>query len=89
MLLAEDLLDCAYKRPEDHESTLLIAAYVMAGICALCVIPLAVLIGQWLYTKARRLMTSSQPAAETTDINDLLPEITEEEEPQESRETSR
>ena len=71
----ENVLDCAYKRPEDRTSSLMIAAYVMAGICGVCVIPLILLIVQWIYLKLRQKSAHANDSnIETADINNLLPE---------------
>ncbi|XP_077985038.1 beta-secretase 1-like [Glandiceps talaboti] len=38
--------DCAYHRPETNEDTLMAVAYVMASVCALCMIPLLIMLVQ-------------------------------------------
>ena len=69
------MIDCAYKRPESRTSSLLIAAYVMAGICGICVIPLVIMIAQWVHIKVRqRSPAADESNIETADINNLLPE---------------
>ena len=52
----------------------MIAAYVMAGLCGICVIPLTIMIGQWIYIKLRQRSTVADGNIETADINNLLPE---------------
>ena len=72
------MIDCAYKRPEDRTSSLMIAAYVMAAICGICVIPLILLIVQWIFLKLRQKSASAEDSnIETADINNLLPETNE------------
>ncbi|KAK3581004.1 hypothetical protein CHS0354_013898 [Potamilus streckersoni] len=43
--------DCAYVKVETRDNTLNIVAYVMAGICGLCVLPLFVIFAQWQLRK--------------------------------------
>ena len=48
----------------------MIAAYVMAGICGVCVIPLILLIVQWIYIKLRKRSAPADDSnIETADIN--------------------
>ncbi len=39
--------ECAYVVPDNDQSSLLIVAYVMAGVCGLCLLPILYLIIQW------------------------------------------
>lgn len=52
-LLDTSAFDCAYVKPEDHSSTLMTAAYVMAGICGACLIPLILMVIQWQWSRCR------------------------------------
>ncbi|XP_060067485.1 beta-secretase 1-like [Ylistrum balloti] len=39
--------DCAYFKPDAEETTLTLVAYIMAGICCACLIPLIVMVIHW------------------------------------------
>ncbi|TRY59450.1 hypothetical protein DNTS_002175 [Danionella cerebrum] len=45
--LGQDLEDCGYNVPQTDESTLMTIAYIMAGICFLFMLPLAMMLCQW------------------------------------------
>ncbi|XP_051966442.1 beta-secretase 1-like [Xyrauchen texanus] len=45
-----DLDDCGYNIPQTDESTLMTIAYIMAGICALFMLPLCLMVCQWRFT---------------------------------------
>ena len=62
---SESTLDCAYVKPKQDQSTLLIVAYVMAAVCGACVIPLLAMVIQWQWQKCRQKQ-------EITDISSLL-----------------
>uniref|UniRef100_A0A8C9VYW0 Beta-secretase 1 n=1 Tax=Scleropages formosus TaxID=113540 RepID=A0A8C9VYW0_SCLFO len=46
-----DLEDCGYNIPQTDESTLMTIAYIMAGICALFMLPLCLMVCQWRFTR--------------------------------------
>ncbi|XP_023668027.2 beta-secretase 1 [Paramormyrops kingsleyae] len=50
-----DLEDCGYNIPQTDESTLMTIAYIMAGICALFMLPLCLIVCQWRFTRCLRL----------------------------------
>uniref|UniRef100_UPI003F4E877F beta-secretase 1 isoform 2 n=1 Tax=Danio rerio TaxID=7955 RepID=UPI003F4E877F len=58
-----DLEDCGYNVPQTDESTLMTIAYIMAGICALFMLPLCVMVCQWRFT------CCLQPADGSDDIS--------------------
>ena len=39
-------MDCEYIETEPADSALLTVAYVMAGVCGLCLLPVFILLGQ-------------------------------------------
>jgi len=41
-----DPVDCEYIETEPADSALLTVAYVMAGVCGLCLLPVFILLGQ-------------------------------------------
>ena len=45
---------CAYYKPPDNESMLMIVAYVMAAICGVCLLPLLILVLHWQFQHCRR-----------------------------------
>lgn len=45
-LLSADPVDCEYIETEQADSALLTVAYVMAGVCGLCLLPVFILLGQ-------------------------------------------
>ncbi|KAG9342090.1 hypothetical protein JZ751_017087 [Albula glossodonta] len=49
-----DLEDCGYNIPQTDESTLMTIAYIMAGICALFMLPLCLMVCQWRFTRCLR-----------------------------------
>lgn len=46
-----DLDDCGYNIPQTDESTLMTIAYIMAGICALFMLPLCLMVCQWRFAR--------------------------------------
>uniref|UniRef100_A0AAQ5ZJ83 Beta-secretase 1 n=1 Tax=Amphiprion ocellaris TaxID=80972 RepID=A0AAQ5ZJ83_AMPOC len=46
-----DLEDCGYNIPQTDESTLMTIAYIMAGICALFMLPLCLMVCQWRFAR--------------------------------------
>ncbi|KAG7479558.1 beta-secretase 1 [Solea senegalensis] len=46
-----DLEDCGYNIPQTDESTLMTIAYIMAGICALFMAPLCLMVCQWRFVR--------------------------------------
>lgn len=46
-----DLEDCGYNIPQTDESTLMTIAYIMAGICALFMLPLCLMACQWRFAR--------------------------------------
>ncbi|XP_052804935.1 beta-secretase 1-like isoform X1 [Mya arenaria] len=64
-----NFMDCAYKKPKNHDRTLTIVGYVMAGICGICVLPLIFLIAQW---QCRRLRCGRKLLRQNSDSNDLM-----------------
>ncbi|XP_055735811.1 beta-secretase 1-like isoform X2 [Salvelinus fontinalis] len=49
-----DLEDCGYNIPQTDESTLMTIAYIMAGICALFMLPLCLMLCQWRFSRCLR-----------------------------------
>lgn len=49
-----DLEDCGYNIPQTDESTLMTIAYIMAGICALFMLPLCLMVCQWRCSRCLR-----------------------------------
>lgn len=49
-----DLEDCGYNIPQTDESTLMTIAYIMAGICALFMLPLCLMVCQWRFSRCLR-----------------------------------
>uniref|UniRef100_UPI003AAB9E73 beta-secretase 1 isoform X4 n=1 Tax=Centroberyx gerrardi TaxID=166262 RepID=UPI003AAB9E73 len=49
-----DLEDCGYNIPQTDESTLMTIAYIMAGICALFMLPLCLMVCQWRFARCLR-----------------------------------
>ncbi|KAK1790120.1 hypothetical protein P4O66_013957, partial [Electrophorus voltai] len=49
-----ELEDCAYNIPQTDESTLMTIAYIMAGICALFMLPLCLMVCQWRFSRCLR-----------------------------------
>ena len=45
-LFLADPVDCEYIETEPADSALLTVAYVMAGVCGLCLLPVFILLGQ-------------------------------------------
>ncbi|XP_062408899.1 beta-secretase 1 [Sardina pilchardus] len=52
-----DLEDCGYNIPQTDESTLMTIAYIMAGICALFMLPLCLMVCQWRFARCLRPLT--------------------------------
>ncbi|XP_034024650.1 beta-secretase 1-like [Thalassophryne amazonica] len=46
-----DLEDCGYNIPQTDESMLMTIAYIMAGICALFMLPLCLMVCQWRFAR--------------------------------------
>ena len=46
LVLLSDAVDCEYIETESSDTALLTVAYVMAGVCGLCLLPIFVLLGQ-------------------------------------------
>uniref|UniRef100_A0A8B9J9C1 Beta-secretase 1 n=1 Tax=Astyanax mexicanus TaxID=7994 RepID=A0A8B9J9C1_ASTMX len=46
-----ELEDCGYNIPQTDESTLMTIAYIMAGICALFMLPLCLMVCQWRFAR--------------------------------------
>ncbi|XP_066508558.1 beta-secretase 1 [Hoplias malabaricus] len=46
-----ELEDCGYNIPQTDESTLMTIAYIMAGICALFMLPLCLMVCQWRFSR--------------------------------------
>ncbi|XP_063799388.1 beta-secretase 1 isoform X2 [Pseudophryne corroboree] len=51
---ASDLEDCGYNTPQLDESALMTTAYVMAGVCALFMLPLCLMLFQWRCSRCLR-----------------------------------
>ncbi|KAL3885749.1 hypothetical protein ACJMK2_025791 [Sinanodonta woodiana] len=62
--------DCAYVKVEARDNTLNIVAYVMAGICGLCVLPLFVIFAQWQLRKC--LCRRKKLERSNSDLTDLV-----------------
>ena len=63
--VAGDNLHCAYAKPADQKSALVIAAYVIAAVCSVFLVPLLVLLARWQVTQCRRRCRGN------TDRNDV------------------
>ncbi|XP_064650764.1 beta-secretase 1-like isoform X2 [Lineus longissimus] len=63
-----DIESCVYIKPQNDQTTLMTVAYVMAGICGLCIIPVFVSLVQWQIQRCRRKRQS------ITDVDGLLKE---------------
>lgn len=61
--------DCAYFKPDARESTLTVVAYIMAGICCVCLIPLIVMVIHW---NCRRHFSCRKLKRQNSDSNDLI-----------------
>ena len=55
-----DTVDCEYIETEQADSALLTVAYVMAGVCGLCLLPVFILLGQ---ASCRRRSNERDPLA--------------------------
>lgn len=53
-VLLSDAVDCEYIETESSDTALLTVAYVMAGVCGLCLLPIFVLLGQASCKKRRQ-----------------------------------
>lgn len=64
---------CAYVKASNNQSTLTLVAYIMAGVCGLCVVPVFVSLIQWQVTKWRQCNKSGpQQPPSTADVSGLL-----------------
>lgn len=45
-MFVSDAVDCEYIETESSDTALLTVAYVMAGVCGLCLVPIFVLLAQ-------------------------------------------
>ena len=70
--LSENTMDCAYVKPENHQSTLLTVAYVMAGICAFCLLPIVIVFIYWQVKHCQQEETVDEDITNTTDVRELL-----------------
>ncbi|XP_078671843.1 beta-secretase 1-like [Branchiostoma floridae x Branchiostoma belcheri] len=57
--------DCAYTVPQEDTTVLMMVAYVMAGICGMCMLLLVVMLGQW---QVRRWRQSLDDCADDTSL---------------------
>ena len=65
-LLPGNLTACQYQRATQDESTLLVVTYVMAAVCLVCALPLAVVLVQWQVRRiANRRRSPPDPEAQT------------------------
>lgn len=60
-------MDCEYIETESSDTALLTVAYVMAGVCGLCLLPIFVLLGQ---ASCKRRKQQQQRAAAEAPAND-------------------
>ncbi|XP_046581147.1 beta-secretase 1-like [Haliotis rubra] len=58
---------CAYKKPDQKNGSLMVVAYVMAGVCFLCVTPLLVMVIQYQVRKCR-----GRPRGDNSDTGNLI-----------------
>jgi len=68
----ENTMDCAYVKPENHQSTLLTVAYVMAGICAFCLFPIVIIFIYWQIKRCQNEEGGTEDINNTTDVRELL-----------------
>lgn len=58
-----DAVDCEYIETESSDTALLTVAYVMAGVCGLCLLPIFVLLAQASCKKRRQQRQQQQQLA--------------------------
>ena len=56
-----DPSDCEYIETEQADTALLTVAYVMAGVCGLCLLPIFVLLGQASCRRRRQEVDDTTP----------------------------
>ncbi|XP_061184875.1 beta-secretase 1-like [Saccostrea echinata] len=64
--------NCAYAKPEKNNKTLVIVAYVLAGICGACILPLFILFiqYQWRTSKCYEKMKRKNSDGDSNDLID-------------------
>lgn len=65
-------MDCAYVKPVDHQSTLLIVAYAMAGVCAFCLLPIVIVFVYWQVKRCQQEEEIAGDTTNTADVRELL-----------------
>ena len=66
-----DAVDCEYIETESSDTALLTVAYVMAGVCGLCLLPIFVLLGQASCRRRKQqqqLAAAESPPTDTTSL---------------------
>ncbi|KAJ8316358.1 hypothetical protein KUTeg_006372 [Tegillarca granosa] len=63
-----NLSDCAYVKVENDDSALTVVAYIMAGICCVCLLPLIVMVIHWQCRKK----VCNKNENRHSDTNDLM-----------------
>lgn len=58
-------MDCEYIETESSDTALLTVAYVMAGVCGLCLLPIFVLLGQASCKRRKQQQQQQRATAET------------------------
>ncbi|KAK6172548.1 hypothetical protein SNE40_016180 [Patella caerulea] len=59
--VTKNITDCFYVKSSNDQSALMVVAYVMAGVCALCLLPLIIMVIQWQYRRS----CGKQPGTDT------------------------
>lgn len=73
LLFFLDAVDCEYIETESSDTALLTVAYVMAGVCGLCLLPIFVLLAQasCKRKKQHERLPQSETAHEASDTANL------------------
>ena len=66
-----DPVDCEYIETESSDTALLTVAYVMAGVCGLCLLPIFVLLAQASCKRHRQRQQLTAPETPATDKTSL------------------
>lgn len=51
---SKKVLDCPYKKVDNSHSTFVIIAYVMAGVCGFCLLPLIIMLIHWQWISCKK-----------------------------------
>ena len=64
-------MDCEYIETESSDTALLTVAYVMAGVCGLCLLPIFVLLAQASFKRRKQQKqqaATEEPPSDTTNL---------------------